>query len=318
METIHRRLLPSTAALAAFDAVARLGSISAAADALALTPGAVSRQIALLEERLGIALILRTNKGVALTDKGRRYAEGVARIIRDIHLLSLDAMADGAASALHLAILPTFGTRWLLPRIPDFVARHPNITLSFATRIGRVDFAAERLDAAIHIGEPDWPGCEFRQLMREQVAPVCSPAFLATNPVLSPDALLDMPLFELASRPNAWKRWFKGLGIEAPHREGMRFEQFLNVSQACAAGLGVALMPLFLIDNELASGQLVQIFPWSVESPNSYYFVTPAASRHRPPVRQFETWLAGQIEAFVAERKRAGDAARSVLQEMRK
>lgn len=300
METIHRRLLPSTTALAAFDAVARLGSISAAAGALALTPGAVSRQIALLEERLGVALVSRTNKGVVLTDKGQRYAEGAVRIIRDLHLLSLEAMTDGTASALHLAILPTFGTRWLLPRIPDFVGKHPGITLSFATRIGRVDFAAERLDAAIHIGEPDWPGCDFQFLMRERVAPVCSPAFLVANPVSAPETLCDMPLLELASRPNAWKAWFKGQGVETLHREGMRFEQFMNISQACAAGLGIALMPLFLIDNELASGQLVRIFPGSVESRNAYYFVTPSASRQPMPVRQFAGWLTEQIEHFTS------------------
>lgn len=300
MDRLQRRLLPSTAALAAFDSVARLGSFSGAAAALDLTPGAVSRQVALLEERLGVALVVRTNKGVALTDKGRRYAEGVAEIIRELSLLSLEAMAQ-SSSTLSLAIPPTFGTRWLLPRIPDFVQRNPDVTINFATRIGRVDFEAERLDATIHIGQPDWPGCDCRLLMGETVAPVCSPAYLAANPIANPHALLDMPLLEMASRPDAWRRWFASAGIDEPYREGMRFEQFMNVSQACSAGLGVALMPLFLIASELASGQLVKLFDWTVESQSAYYFITPLARAGHPPVIRFSDWLAEQVSAFQAQ-----------------
>lgn len=301
MDRLQRRLLPSTAALAAFDAVARLGSFSAAAAALDLTPGAVSRQVALLEGRLGVALVVRTNKGIALTDKGRRYAEGVGEVIRDIRLLSLEVMTQSSSSTLSLAILPTFGTRWLLPRIPDFVRRNPDVTINFATRIGRVDFDAERLDAAIHIGRPDWPGCDCRLLMGETVAPVCSPAYLARNPIASAQALLDMPLLEMASRPDAWRHWFASAGIDEPYREGMRFEQFMNVSQACSAGLGIALMPLFLIAAELESGQLVKVFDWTVESQSAYYFVTPLGRTKHPPVIRFSDWLTEQVSAFVAQ-----------------
>lgn len=301
MDRLQRRLLPSTAALAAFDAVARLGSFSAAAAALDLTPGAVSRQIALLEGRLGVALVVRTNKGIALTDKGRRYAEGVGEVIRDISLLSLEVMTQSSSSTLSLAILPTFGTRWLLPRIPDFVRRNPDVTINFATRIGRVDFDAERLDAAIHIGQADWPGCDCRFLMGETVAPVCSPAYLARNPIASAQALLDMPLLEMASRPDAWRHWFASAGIDEPYREGMRFEQFMNASQACSAGLGIALMPLFLIASELESGQLVKVFDWTVESQSAYYFVTPLARTKHPPVIRFSDWLAEQVSAFVTQ-----------------
>ena len=102
--------------------------------------------------------------------------------------------------------------------------------------------------------------------MRETVVPVCSPQFLAENPVERPDRLLQLPLLEMASRPRAWEHWFASLGIEASYPPGMRFEQLMNVSQACAAGLGVALMPLFLIESELESGQLVRAFDWPIES----------------------------------------------------
>lgn len=295
MEPTQRRLLPSTSALAAFDAVARLGSMSAAAASLNLTPGAISRHVAMLEEQLGVALINRSNKGISLTDKGRRYAESAAQIIRSLRLMSLEALSDNPSGTLRLAILPTFGTRWLLPRLPAFLKSNPGITVNFATRIGRVDFDAENLDAAIHIGSPDWPGCHFQPLMRETVAPVCSPAFLMENDIREPRALLDMPLLEMASRPNAWRHWFDGLGIDAHYREGMRFEQFMHVSQACRVGLGVALMPLFLIDAELSSGELVIASDHRAESQSAYYFVTPASRKTPPSATRFVEWLMREI-----------------------
>lgn len=295
MDHIQRRLLPSTATLTAFDAIARTGSFSAAAAALDLTPGAISRQIALLEQQLGVSLVLRTNKGISLTDKGERYAQSVAGIIKTMRLMSLEAMANNASSTLGLAILPTFGTRWLLPRMPDFLKRNPGITVNFATRIGRIDFASEGLDAAIHIGQPDWSGCQFRFLMHETVAPVASPAFLAENPIASARTLLNMPLLKMASRPGAWRHWFSSLGIEENYREGMQFEQFLHVSQACIAGLGVALMPLFLIQSELESGQLMKAFDHAVESQSDYYFVFPDGKANHPPVARFADWLGAQI-----------------------
>lgn len=298
MNNLQRRLIPSTASLTAFDAVARLGSFSAAAEALSLTPGAVSRQIAALEDQLGATLFVRNNKGVALTGRGGRYARGVADIIERLRVLSLEAMSQGTSSVLRLAFPPTFGTRWLLPRIPDFVQSHPEMTLNFSTRIGHFDFETEHLDAAIHVGTPDWPGCDCRLLLKEMVVPVCSPDFLRQNPVIGPASLLNVPLLEMASRPHAWKLWFLYFGIADAYREGMRFEQFMNVSQACRAGLGVALMPAFLIDSELAGGQLVKALDMPVESASAYYFVTPHEKTADTGVKQFRRWLNGQIELF--------------------
>jgi DNA-binding transcriptional LysR family regulator len=298
MSNFQRRLIPSTAALTAFDCVARLGSLSAAAAALDLTPGAISRQIASLEEQLGTILVVRNNKGVNLSQKGEQYAKGVAEVIEKIRLISLEAMAQGTASTLKLAIPPTFGTRWLLPRIPDFVERHPDVTINFSTRIGQFDFGKEELDAAIHVGRPDWPGCDCQLLLKETVVPVCSPEFLQRNPFDGPAALLRIPLLEMASRPQAWRLWFSHFGITERYREGMRFEQFINVSQACRAGLGVALMPSFLIASELESGRLVKALDLPVDSPASYYFVCPIEKANDSSVGRFRSWLFDRVGAF--------------------
>ncbi|MBN9046385.1 MAG: LysR family transcriptional regulator [Rhizobiales bacterium] len=294
MSNLSRRLLPSTSALAAFEAVARLMSFSAAAAELSLTQGAVSRQIAALEEQLGAALFDRTSRQVALSEAGRAYLKAVGPALASIRAASLQVMSQMRGRTLNLAFLPTFGTRWLIPRVPRFVALHPDIILNFATRIGQFDFDREGLDAAIHIGRPDWPNADCVFLMDETVAPVCSPAFLAAHPVEKPADLLKLPLFHMASRPGAWEHWFASAGVAAPPPGGMRFEQFSNVSQACIAGLGVALMPQFLIRAEIESGQLVAAFPHSVKSPSSYYFVTPKARAASPAVAVFRDWLVAE------------------------
>jgi len=302
MTSISRRLLPSTSALAAFDAVARHESFSAAAEELSLTQGAVSRQIATLEEQLGTALFDRTSRHVVLSDAGRAYLKAVGPALASIRAASLQVMSRMRGTTLNLAFLPTFGTRWLIPRIPRFVAKYPDIILNFATRIGQFDFDREGLDAAIHIGQPDWPNADSVFLMDETVAPVCSRAFLQRNPVHAPSDLLPLPLFNMASRPGAWDHWFKSLDMAAPVSPGMRFEQFSNVSQACIAGLGVALMPLFLIRAEIESGQLVVACPHTVKSPSSYYFVTPKARSSTPAVSAFRDWLLAEIKS-----ERSGD-----------
>jgi DNA-binding transcriptional LysR family regulator len=303
---LSRKLLPSTSALAAFDSVARLGSFSAAAEELSLTQGAISRQVSGLEEQLGALLFDRTSRGVLLTAVGQDYAKAVAHALAQIRSASLQVMTKRHSDQLNLAILPTFGTRWLMPRIPAFVARHPEITLNFATRIGVFDFDRDGIDMAIHVGPmgekgPEWPGAECTFLMEETVAPVCSPAFLASHPIEKPEHLLHFPLLHMASRPGAWTHWFESLDIAGTPSQGMRFEQFGSVAQAAIAGLGVALMPLFLIDSELASGQLVEAFPHQVRSPSAYYAVAPISKSQFRPVVAFRSWLIEEVGRYGQE-----------------
>ncbi|WP_137134499.1 LysR family transcriptional regulator [Rhizobium sp. FKY42] len=295
MTNLSRRLLPSTSALAAFESVARLGSFSSAADELSLTQGAISRQISGLEDQLGILLFERSSRGVGLTEAGRAYAKAIGAALSQIRTASLQAMTKRHGDTLNLAMLPTFGTRWLLPRIPRFVAAHPEITLNFATRIGVFDFEQDGLDVAIHIGQPNWPGAECTFLMDEMVAPVCSPDFLRQNPVSKPEDLASLPLLHMASRPGAWTHFFETLGISAVPAPGMRFEQFASVAQACSAGLGVALMPLFLIEAELQAGTLVEAYPQQVRSPSSYYLVAPITKMDLKPVAVFRAWLIEEV-----------------------
>ncbi|ESX39212.1 LysR family transcriptional regulator [Mesorhizobium sp. LSHC432A00] len=288
---VQRRLLPSTSALAAFEAVARLGSFTAAAQELDLTQGAVSRQIALLEEQFGRRLFERDSRNVRLSTAGEIYAEAVRAALGQLRDAALGLMSNRHSGMLNLAILPTFGTRWLMPLIPDFVAENPDITINFVTRIGRFDFARERLDAAIHHRSE-----EHTSELRETVMPVVSPDFLASRDITTAADISRLPLLHMATRPGAWGEWFEEQGLSAPIGPGMQFEQFGTVAQACMAGLGVALLPQVLIAGELQRGQLVQAPGQPMQSRSAYYLVVPNDKRGHPPVVSFRDWLLGQVE----------------------
>jgi len=293
---MQRRLLPSMSALLAFDAVARTGSFTAAARDLSLTQGAVSRQIAVLEGQLGARLIDRSARRAALNEAGRAYAARARAALEMLGQGALEALGQVPEKGLKLAILPTFGTRWLMPRIPGFVRRHPEITLQFATRIGQFDLRAEAMDAAIHSGRGDWPEARATLLMNERLAPVAAPAL--ARQVQAGRALSDLPVLALASRPQAWSDWRARTGQTGPAPAPvMRFEQVATLAQAAAAGMGVALMPAFLIRPELDSGALVALGE-EVSSGFGYYFVEPGPAPGYPAkaaVAQFRDWLLTEV-----------------------
>lgn len=293
---MQRRLLPGMSALMAFDALARTGSFTAAARDLSLTQGAVSRQVAGLEAQLGVTLIDRAGRGAALTQAGAAYAPRVRAALETLGQGALEAMGHAPERGLKLAILPTFGTRWLMPRISAFVRRHPEITLQFATRIGAFDLRAEGIDAAIHSGRGDWPGGRATLLMTERVVPVAAPAL--AEDIARGRAMGDLPVLALASRPHAWAEWRARRGLHGPGPAPvMRFEQFATLAQAAAAGVGMALMPAFLIRPELDAGALVIL---GDEEPSGfgYHFIEPEpapGARPKPAVARFRDWLLTEI-----------------------
>jgi len=207
-----------------------------------------------------------------------------------------DAIASDPTGRLNLSILPTFWMRWLLPRIQDFARRYPDITMSIATHMDPFDLSRDGIDAAIHVGSPDWKGCKCEFLLPEIMVPVCSPGFLESNPLSGPDSMRSMPLLEMSQRPYAWKQWFDSVGVSGEYRSGMRVEHFMSASQACCAGLGIALLPEFLIENELSSGRLRKVFETRTESGSAYYFVFPVGKSENESVRAFGNWLQQQVK----------------------
>lgn len=283
-----RRDLPATPTLQAFEAVARLGSFTAAAQELSLTQSAVSRQVAALERQLGVALLQRGPRAVVPTPEGADYANAVRAALGQLRHAALALRSS--PNQLTLAILPTFGTRWLMPRLPRFLRRHPDITVHFATRIGQIDLAAQGLDAAIHAGRPDWPGADATLLMDDRVLPCAAPSG-ATE---SPAQIARRPRLALASRPHEWADWCAAHEVTDPGAPQMVFEHFSTLGQACISGLGVALLPGFLFQPELARGELVPLGPaWANGA--GYWLMTPKSARPNPATAAFRDWLLTEV-----------------------
>ncbi|PLX35515.1 MAG: LysR family transcriptional regulator [Hyphomicrobiales bacterium] len=294
---VPRRFLPSINALLAFEGVARLGSVTQVAEQLALTQGAVSRQIQNLERQLGVALFVRDKKRLSLTQAGADYAEQIRDALNQIAKASLMLKANPSGGSLNLAILPTFGMRWLAPRLGEFAELYPQITVNLTTRLKPFDFTDEKLDAAIHFGDTDWPGVEYLELMTETVAPVCAPAFKRDRALRRPEDLLTQPLLHLNTRPNAWEHWFEANQVTPPALTGMLFDQFGTMAQAAIHGLGAALLPEFLIARDLEEGRLVHAVGAPIKSVGAYYLVWPMGRAQYVPLARFRDWLSTAIAA---------------------
>lgn len=289
-----RRLLPSISLLTAFEAVIRTGSTLASARDLDLTQGAVSRLIQNLEAQLGVTLFLRERRRLLPTGHALAYARDVGKALDLISRGSMRVRSNTGGGTLSLAILPTFGTRWLAPRLPRFLAVHPGITINLGTRLKPFDFEEEGFDAAIHFGRDDWAGAGSARLFDERLVACCAPSFLAAHPAARARDLIGLPLLQLETRPNAWARWFAHHGVEGPVPQGMLFDQFAPMIQAVIHGLGVALLPEFLAKAELADGRLVRAFGEPVGGPEAYYLVWPAVGAGYPPLQAFRDWLVAE------------------------
>lgn len=292
-----RRFLPSLSLLTAFDAAARTGSVTQAARELNLTQSAVSRQIKMLEQQLEVELFIRERQTIRLSIAGETYAREIREALHRISMASLNLRANPRGGTLTLAILPTFGTRWLAPRLPGFLAKHAGITINLVTHISQFDFRLEPVDAAIHFGGPHWPGAETVLLRKEFVVPACAPTLAARYRFERPEDLRRAPLLHLTTRSDAWDRWFAAQGATPEPVQGMLFDHFATAAQAAASGLGVALLPTFLVEEDLKRGDLVPALDLVTESAERYYLAWPAERAGYPPLEAFRAWLLDETAA---------------------
>ena len=292
---LPRRFLPPLSLLSAFEAAARPESFTAAANELDLTQSAVSRQIRALEDLLGSPLFHREKQKVRLTVAGESYAKDIGEALKRISTATLNFRANPQGGTLNLAILPTFGIRWLAPRLPSFQLANPGISINLQTRLDRFDFDDDNVDAAIHYGDEDWPGAQLALLMHETVVPACSPKLLLQNEFYEPADLVGAPLLHLTSRPDAWENWFAAHGVKHKSPAGMLLDQFAMAAQAASSGLGVALLPRFLIQRELDSGELVVALEVPSTSDGAYYLAWPSVRSSYPPLVAFRQWLAEEV-----------------------
>ena len=296
-----RRLTPSMSLLVAFEASARHLSFTRAAAELSLTQSAVSRQVQALEELLEVPLFRREQRRIVLTETGAMYQRELGGALQRIRNASLQAIAwRTGGGSLHLASLPTFATKWLMPRLNGFYAKHPGILVHIHSRAKPFDFELSGMDAVIAVNEGVWPGLVAHHLRDEKLVPVISPALRKAYPLQQPQDLLQHVLLMVESRPYVWSHWCMAHGLPPGSMQlGPRFELTSHLIQAVASGIGVGLLPSFLVEEELRSGVLELAFDLPLASDVAYYLFVPPDKLALPHIAAFKDWLLG-VEAAVA------------------
>jgi len=296
MNPSQRRYMPSISAMRSFEAAARHQSFTLAAEELSLTQSAISRQVKELEQIVGAQLFRRTGREVILTRAGTRLAADMAIELDNIRRIMMRAVSAGNMnSTLRVAILPTFATLWLIPRLLGFFNRHPGIEISFSTRLKQFDLSAENFDVAIHFGQKNWPSTNLRKFFTERMVPVASPEFVRQHSIRTLEDTGQAPLLHTSSRPTAWHDYLEQLGFEGrPYLTGRYFDQFSMVIAAVQASLGIGLLPRYLIENDLRDGHLIAIGDEELVTENSYYFVTPL-DKEDENVEKFYQWMIEEV-----------------------
>lgn len=273
---------------------ARHSSFTHAARELSVTQGAVSKQVKQLESFVGVQLFLRVRQGLVLTEAGRVYLKKIEAGLAMIEGASLEMIAhQGKGGVLSLTSMPTFGARWLIPRLARFREVRPDIRVQFLPHRQGYDFSTPELDAAVRFGEGLWPGSRADYLVGREVVPVGDPRTLSAQ-CTRPEELLRLPLLHHTSAPEAWPDWFARSGIDVRRSwEGSRFDQYSLLSEAAAAGFGVALIPRCLVEEELRDGRLVIAIRSKVEARRGYYLCYPEQKANMPSLVALRSWLLG-------------------------
>jgi LysR family glycine cleavage system transcriptional activator len=286
-------------ALRTFEAVASRLSFSKGAEALNVSPAAVSSQIRSLEDRLGQPLFHRQGRNITLTEAGQALLPGVHRGLAELHQAVRSLEEDRVGGVLNVSMMPSFLQKWLTPRLADFYRTHSDIDLRINADIEPVDFTETGFHAAIRFGRGNWPGLTVSKLLDEWMLPVCSPEMLAEiGTINSPAELTNHTL--LQGEDESWETWFRGLGGGIVHRRGPRFNDSVSIVVAAEQGLGIGLARWSLAAAELASGRLVSCFKFAVKSDFAYYFVAPDHYFDMPKVALFRAWLEECCNAFPA------------------
>ncbi len=291
-----RKRLPPLGSLTAFEAAARHQSFTRAADELHLTQAAISRQIRLLEEDLGVALFTRANRRVRLTAEGRQMLHATAPALAQVANAAEQVRATGGGVRINVATDQSVAALWLAPRLGDFRRTYPDTAVRLIASDAVDDCLADANDIVILHGQGEWPGFENQLLFDEAVFPVCSPAFLDRHgPLAGPADLAGLPLIELEDDHwdwISWRVWLTEAGVDAP-AEGPRLQinNYPLVLDAAARGEGVALGWKHLADGYIDDGALVRPIADAVATEAGYHVLLPMGRPVEPAVKAFADWL---------------------------
>jgi LysR family glycine cleavage system transcriptional activator len=291
------RRLPPLSALRPFEAAARLESFSRAADELHLTHGAVSHQVRALEGHLGTPLFARHGKRVTLTAAGRTFAERVRAALEEI-AAAADALRARRDDRLTVSVLPSFASRWLMPRLIRFMDANPGIDVNVIATTTLADFRADEVDIAVRFGQGPWPGLVCEQFLVDEYFPVGSPRLGRGKVPKAPRDLLRLGI--IREDRDYWKAWFDKAGVpieEARAARGPTFNDSTYALQAAARGEGIALARRSIVYEDLERGALRKLFDISVPSRERYWFVSPKETAGTRKVKLFRDWVRAELAA---------------------
>lgn len=283
---------PTIQELRALVACAELGSASRAAEALNLTQSAVSRAIRSLEERLGVRLFRRVRQRLLLSDAGRAMVRDAGAVLADLDAAARMVMAfGGGEQVLRLAVLPTFATTWLIPKLADFNRVSPETAIDITSALDPIDFHDSPFDAAIQRAVMARAGTTIVPLMSERLIVVGAPRLLPGK-AQAPAEIAHLPLIQQATRPGLWAEWFAAAGLGPVERlRGPRFQHFDMVIAAARAGLGLALLPDIFVAPDIEAGKLRRIGDLSLAGPAPYALIYPASRPVSASLEAFSGWL---------------------------
>ncbi|WP_299390648.1 LysR substrate-binding domain-containing protein [Pelagibius sp.] len=285
------RALPSLRGIQAFEAVARLRTLAAAADFLGITPSAVSHRVRGLEKELGVQLLKRSPKGLSLTDAGRRYRGGVEDAFAGLAQATADLLDRDTARPLTISLTSEVGMRWLMPRFHRFRAQHPDVDTAILSTYRIADLQAGEADLALRYGNGQWTDAEVEPVLEFSVSPVCTSTLQKKVAGLTPaDALKGQIVIRDAY--DDWDLWFEAAGMAdfEPSRQ-LHFMDYSMAVTAALAGEGFMLGYSGYVDQELASGTLVQPFDLTVPTGKGYHLVYRRERLSDPRVRKFRDWV---------------------------
>jgi LysR family glycine cleavage system transcriptional activator len=292
-------------AISVFHAVARSRSVSKAAVELGVTPSAVSQQVHALEEQLGSVLMMKVGSRIKLTSAGERYYEmigvGIDRVVEATGVMK----GYRAKSVLNIRATPTLSTKWLLPRLPRFLALHAHLDVRLNATSEPTDFTREDVDVAIRSGRGNWPGYTVEGFAEERFFPVCAPGYAKAGS-LSSSRLADCMLIESIKSAVQWSDWFRAVGIEQPRRRQRLLLDRSHMSvDAAAIGVGIALESTLYMSDQLAAGSLVcpVADPPSLKA-TSQWIICPSDRMRYEKVRLFLAWLRKEREDWIEAEQR--------------
>jgi len=290
--------IPPLNSLRAFVSAAKHESFTKAASELNVTQGAVSKQMAILEDHLGLNLFERKHQSLFLTKSAKKYAQSIASALKIIEQATIKLAKKSDKEMINISILPSLSNQWLMPRLEGFKSLYPDYKINIQIGDSRVDFdKREDTDFSIRVSKKNsWPNFQVEKLMEEKMVCVCSPKLKNRRSIKDVSDLLKYNLLLHTSRPDTWNNYLKFYRVkksEISYDGG--FQHFFMLIKAAKDGLGIALIPDFLVKDELGNGALIKVFPTQFRSGYNYYLINPKQKSHLQKIIDFKKWIKGVV-----------------------